>query len=365
MTSSCQVQTDAALSTNSSPEDSSEPVSDERAALEVERTAKSRSPQQGAGKAPQVEVYGVILHGRGNYNARADLKELGADYDEVTKDWFFYPVDPSRSWKVQGKVEHLRDAKGVELTWLGGPDLPREDLVELRDGLLNLSRKDSYDAARAVEIMTGHVQRFGREPAWDVQDPSPRACYIGSLKGRKLFVTLPGVAAEAGRANPAPAENPTLEDPWKNSRWIRLNMPVFTDRFYTPGVRENAFGAAHFKVFLALIQHMDEWNMVYETQGELAKEAKVKPSRVCEVLDDLEKVQCIQRLYQGMKKSRIRVSPHLLIGVGGPRHHKLLKDWNDWPVLKEEWKAGLKPPVKRRNSPKLPLRQPTEAEETA
>ena len=127
-------------------------------------------------------------------------------------------------------------------------------------------------------------------------------------------------------ASEASSASETRQDPW-GSAWFRINLEPFWNRFLNRGIQEGILDAAHFKIFLLLTTLMNSRNQITQSQDELASLVRLKPSRVSEVLKDLEAMGCVQRVGGRRKGALIRIDPELVTRASRLTHLKAIDEW--------------------------------------
>jgi len=142
---------------------------------------------------------------------------------------------------------------------------------------------------------------------------------------------LPSEESADSRAKPiVPVEgrlDDSRTDPWEG-RWIRFHIQPLWTNFLKKGISEQSLDAAHFKVFLLLTTLMGIRNEILNTQEEMAELTGIKPSRICEVLRDLEALGCIQRIGTRSKGAFIRIDPGLVTRSSRLTHLKSINEWD-------------------------------------
>lgn len=117
-------------------------------------------------------------------------------------------------------------------------------------------------------------------------------------------------------------------DSWRGA-WFRVQLEPFWQRFLKRGMEEQMLDAAHFRVFFLLTTLMGSRNEVNQTQEEIAGLTRLKPSRVSEVLKDLESLGCIQRVGGRRKNAFIRIDPELVTRASRLTHIRAMEEWNE------------------------------------
>lgn len=131
------------------------------------------------------------------------------------------------------------------------------------------------------------------------------------------------------------------QDTW-GGIWFRIQLEPFWNRFLKKGIEERTLDAAHFKIFLLLTTLMGSRNEIFQSQEELGGLVKLKPSRVSEVLKDLEAMGCLQRIGGRRKGAFIRLDPNLVTRSSRSTHLKAMEEWNEEVDRREREKSFLR-----------------------
>ncbi|BDU74158.1 hypothetical protein [Mesoterricola silvestris] len=317
---------------------------EEKARRAAEREAFETAIREG--RMPRIGYQAAVL-GKGAFDYRDEIKKVGGSYKKPTKTWLLKPVeDPARREEAQGVLNDLA-RRDVDITWIGAPGMSTHVLLTLREQAVKVAGQEGSEAGAIPEDLQKLAGTYGLGLALDLQNPSAQVSPLGRIQGHAWYAhpigipsAVPAAPEQDRKADPAKREEPkdgTPEDPWKGQRWVRLNIPAMEERLLGKGGDSGLPrpSAAHFKVFLILLTHMDEWNVVQETQQELAGILGMKPSRFSEALKELEALKCIQRFGGRTKAAHIRVNPGMVTRTTRVCHAKVVHDW-------DHDRAGLK-----------------------
>jgi len=167
------------------------------------------------------------------------------------------------------------------------------------------------------------------------RDPS---LFIHPIDIRQVANHLSAASTDEGPGTSSTEMNGTepgdsRKDLWEG-QWFRIHLEPFWARFLKKGIEEQILDAAHYRIFFLLTTLMGSRNEVYQTQEEMAGLVHLKPSRVSEVLRDLDDLGCIQRIGGRSKGAFIRLDPALVTRSSRVTHQKVVNEWNSEVIFR-------------------------------